>query len=54
LRSLAAKRPGKPGGQQDNGTNPAQNITTVKPGVGFNPDPNDRDWGLEFGFRVQF
>lgn len=26
----------------------------VKPGVGINPDQNDRDWGLEFGFRVQF
>lgn len=26
----------------------------VKPGVGINPDFGDRDWGLEFGFRVQF
>lgn len=26
----------------------------LKPGVGIAPDPNDRQWGLEFGARVQF
>jgi len=26
----------------------------VKPGIGIAPDKNDRQWGLEFGARVQF
>lgn len=26
----------------------------VKPGVGIQPDINDREWGIEFGARVQF
>jgi hypothetical protein len=26
----------------------------VKPGVGIDPDFNDRQWGLEIGFRVQY
>jgi len=26
----------------------------VKPGIGIHPNPGDRDWGIEFGVRVQF
>ena len=26
----------------------------LKPGIGINPDLNDRQWGIEFGARVQF
>jgi hypothetical protein len=26
----------------------------VKPGLGFRPNPGDREWGVEFGVRVQF
>jgi hypothetical protein len=26
----------------------------LKPGIGINPDQNDRQWGIEFGARVQF
>jgi hypothetical protein len=32
-----------------------QNTTLYcKPGLGINPDQNDREWGIEFGARVQF
>lgn len=26
----------------------------VKPGVGISPDPGNREWGIEFGARIQF
>ena len=29
-------------------------ILYVKPGIGIAPDQNDREWGLEFGARIQF
>ena len=29
-------------------------LTIDLPGVGIQPDFNDREWGIEFGARVQF
>jgi hypothetical protein len=26
----------------------------IKPGIGICPNPGDREWGIEFGLRVQF